>query len=37
MVEEIERIQISQALSDGRSPHELAASGLTAAIPPKVL
>ena len=36
-VEEMERIQIDQALEEGVSPTELARAGLTSAVPPKVL
>ena len=37
MVEEMEKMQIGAALQEGRSPQELAASGMTAAIEPAVL
>ena len=36
-VEELEQFQINAALAEGRTPQELANSGLTSAIQPKVL
>ena len=37
MVEELERMQIGAALQEGKTPQELAMSGLTAAVEPAVL
>jgi hypothetical protein len=36
-VEEMEQLQINAALADGRTPQELANSGLSGAVEPKVL
>eukprot|EP00599_Poterioochromonas_sp_BG-1_P000287 CAMPEP_0173150782 /NCGR_PEP_ID=MMETSP1105-20130129/11173_1 /TAXON_ID=2985 /ORGANISM="Ochromonas sp., Strain BG-1" /LENGTH=94 /DNA_ID=CAMNT_0014065999 /DNA_START=93 /DNA_END=377 /DNA_ORIENTATION=- len=37
LVEELEQLRIAQGVAQGRSPQELANSGLTAAVDPKVL
>jgi hypothetical protein len=37
MLEELERLEIGQAMEAGKTPQELAASGLSSAIQPKVL
>ena len=37
IVEELEQLQINMALAEGKTPQELANSGITSAIQPKVL
>jgi hypothetical protein len=37
MLEDMERVQIDQALDQGKTPKELAMEGLTTAVDPKVL
>lgn len=37
MVEEFEKMQIDAALAEGQTPRDLAMSGLTSAVEPKVL
>jgi hypothetical protein len=36
-IEELEQMQISSALADGKTPQELASEGYSSAIQPKVL
>ena len=36
-VEDLERMQISMGIAEGRSPQDLAQIGLTSAVDPKVL
>lgn len=37
VLEELEQLQINQLVASGRTPNELAAEGLAAAVAPKVL
>jgi hypothetical protein len=37
LLEQVEKVQIGQGLAEGKTPQELAMSGLSGAVEPKVL
>jgi hypothetical protein len=37
LLEQLERVQVTQGLAEGKTPQELAMNGLSSAVEPKVL